>query len=482
MRSVLAAALALVLLCQIAYQLFGYLGDMFIVDYDEARHGVNAFEMIRSGDYIVSTYQGEPDYWNLKPPLSYWLIALGYRMFGYNAFALRFFSALAAFAASFALAFWGYRRWGRLAGLGILLLVAANATFYGHHFARYGDADSQYQLFFTLSMLCLLNSSRNRRWLYAGALCFGLAFMEKGLHAVNIPIIYLLALLCTRELKKIGVKRLLLLALCALAPILPWAAARALRDGLTFFRAMVSTDMVARLGSSADALGIGVPPLVYYLRVVLGNRVLVVCLALSFISVCLLAATRTRLSPEAARAALVCALWFVLPIALYSLAGATYRWYIYSDAYALPALTCVLLSQALRVQGWNRLLAAAAGVAAACLIVFGAQNALAVSGAIPTQTVHAFLEAQLDPDTDERRHAYIQYAENRQTVWMQSDVLVAYFAGDVVCVNGGVEAFLSDEDSAVLFVVKANNEDAVNRLYETEPLRDESSAIAAFEK
>ena len=75
-----------------------------ILDYDESRHGINAYEMIRNQDYVVSTYQGEPDYWNLKPPLSFWLIAVGYRMFGYNALGLRFFSALASLLVSAALA------------------------------------------------------------------------------------------------------------------------------------------------------------------------------------------------------------------------------------------------------------------------------------------------------------------------------------------------------------------------------------------
>lgn len=482
-RSALAALVALALLCQIGYQLFGRLGDMFIVDYDEARHGVNAFEMIRSGDYIVSTYQGQTDYWNLKPPLSSWLITVGYRLLGYNALGLRFFSALAAFLAAGALAWWAYRHYGRLAGLLVLLTVAANATFYGYHFARYGDADSQYQLFFTLSMLCLLCGGRDFRWLYAGAACFGLAFLEKGLHAFNIPAIYLLALLLTGGLRKMRWRQFFLLLLCGAAPVLPWAVARYLRDGLAFFRAMVSTDVVGRIGATADAKGIDVPALVYYLRELWDNPVVMVCLALSLVSVAVLAATRTRLAPETGRVAMVCLLWLLVPIALYSLMGAKFRWYIYSDIYAAPALACVLLPPALRVRAWNRPLAAAVGVAAVCLGLFAAQNAVAVSAPVGSQTVHAFLTAQLDADIDQGRHAYIQYGETRQTVWMQSDVLVAYFAGDVTCVDGGVQAYLADEDSAVLFVVKsALNMDDLNQLYETEPLRDENSYLAVFEK
>lgn len=55
------------------FLLFTNLGETGISDCDEARHGINAYEMMQSGDYVVTTYRGEPDYWNLKPPLTdYW--------------------------------------------------------------------------------------------------------------------------------------------------------------------------------------------------------------------------------------------------------------------------------------------------------------------------------------------------------------------------------------------------------------------------
>lgn len=56
--------------------LFHNLGNNAIADWDEARHGINAYEMLRSNNWIISTYQYEPDLWNLKPPFSYYLIAL----------------------------------------------------------------------------------------------------------------------------------------------------------------------------------------------------------------------------------------------------------------------------------------------------------------------------------------------------------------------------------------------------------------------
>ena len=94
-RQTMSACAALVVIFSITcFYLFFRLDAPKVVDYDEARHGINAYEMIQNDDYLVHTYEGELDYWNLKPPFSYWVVALGYRLFGYNRLGLRFFSAL----------------------------------------------------------------------------------------------------------------------------------------------------------------------------------------------------------------------------------------------------------------------------------------------------------------------------------------------------------------------------------------------------
>ena len=63
-----AGILFLALLC------FYHLDYGELMDWDEARHGVSAYEMLQTGEPIVTTYAYSPDYWNLKPPLSEWLI------------------------------------------------------------------------------------------------------------------------------------------------------------------------------------------------------------------------------------------------------------------------------------------------------------------------------------------------------------------------------------------------------------------------
>ncbi|MED1487887.1 ArnT family glycosyltransferase [Bacillus smithii] len=88
--------LALILLSVACYNIFFNLGKFPIYSWDEARHGVNAYEMLRQGNFIVNTYRYKMDYWNLKPPLSYWAIMLGYKTAGFNALGLRLISGICA--------------------------------------------------------------------------------------------------------------------------------------------------------------------------------------------------------------------------------------------------------------------------------------------------------------------------------------------------------------------------------------------------
>ena len=72
------------------------LGDQSIINFDEARHGVSAYEMLKSGNYVVNTYNFHNDFWNLKPPLSFWADAAGFKLVGFSPLGLRISSAICA--------------------------------------------------------------------------------------------------------------------------------------------------------------------------------------------------------------------------------------------------------------------------------------------------------------------------------------------------------------------------------------------------
>ena len=72
------------------------LGSIGLVDETEPKFAEAARQMLVRGDWITPYFNDEPRF--DKPPLVYWLMALGYRILGVNEWAVRLPSALAAIA------------------------------------------------------------------------------------------------------------------------------------------------------------------------------------------------------------------------------------------------------------------------------------------------------------------------------------------------------------------------------------------------
>lgn len=82
----------LILLAIFTVTLF-HLGSWGLTETSEARYAQIAKEMFESGDYIHPRKMGISHYH--KPPLTYYITALGYAIFGINEFGARFFLAVA---------------------------------------------------------------------------------------------------------------------------------------------------------------------------------------------------------------------------------------------------------------------------------------------------------------------------------------------------------------------------------------------------
>ena len=88
---------------------FWGLADAGLVDETEPLFAEAARQMYETGDWITPYFNGEPLF--DKPPLIYWLIVLGFRIFGVNEWAVRLPSALAG-AALVGMGFYVLRRFG----------------------------------------------------------------------------------------------------------------------------------------------------------------------------------------------------------------------------------------------------------------------------------------------------------------------------------------------------------------------------------
>tara|TARA_R110002050_G_scaffold300803_1_gene472971 strand:- start:12840 stop:13265 length:426 start_codon:yes stop_codon:yes gene_type:complete len=91
-RNIKIPALALVLsIC--AFALFLNVGSYGVIETSDARYAEISREMFESGEFIHPTLLGIKHYH--KPPLTYYVTALSYSIFGVNSFAARFFIQLA---------------------------------------------------------------------------------------------------------------------------------------------------------------------------------------------------------------------------------------------------------------------------------------------------------------------------------------------------------------------------------------------------
>ncbi len=434
------------LLCVGGFFLYYGLENQMVMNYDEARHGINAYEMIRNDDYVTHTFQGQPDYWNLKPPLSYWLIALSYKLFGYSVAAFRLEGTVSMLLLLLAVALWTRKRHGNLCSLLTLLFLVINPVLYRTHAGRSGDADAVYLLFTTIGLLCMLSSDRNLRWLYGTALGFGFAFMAKGMHAALIPFICLLYLCFTGQIKQLRVKHYALLVFFGLLPIVPWAVLRYQRDGLEFFVKMFTTDVQARMAAEVDGVE---GQWYFFLWRIVNNPVAIGSLLMAGAG--LFTLLKRRLRPTKEHIGLL--LWIVAPVLVFSFSGYKLHHYIFPMMMPLAIAAGLTAAAFFREKKRGPVLAV---FCAALGLAVGLQLANDVYEATHKTSKSSYeiaLADMLDRDVDSGRHMYIQYSP-KLTRWAQSDMLVALMEGDVVCKDGGVEGFLQDEEDALVVVSK----------------------------
>ena len=79
------------------FPIFGHLDTLVLRQYDESRLAINAFEMFKDGNFLVTHFEGNPDMWNTKPPMMIWLQVFFINLIGLGELALRLPSAFAAF-------------------------------------------------------------------------------------------------------------------------------------------------------------------------------------------------------------------------------------------------------------------------------------------------------------------------------------------------------------------------------------------------
>ncbi len=144
----------IIILCMCCFPLFFRLDALPVRMWDEARNAVSALEMLQNKNVVVRYFDGNPDSWDVKPPLLIWLQVISMKIFGVNELAVRMPSAVAALLTAFFLIYYFHRFHNkRYIGYIAAFVLVTSQGYVEQHLARTGDHDALLVLFTTLIIL-----------------------------------------------------------------------------------------------------------------------------------------------------------------------------------------------------------------------------------------------------------------------------------------------------------------------------------------
>jgi 4-amino-4-deoxy-L-arabinose transferase-like glycosyltransferase len=256
------AKLAVGVLALAAFNLLWRLNAEVVSEWDESLYAISAWEMVRSGRWIGTTFLGNLDYYNVKPPMNVWLVALSFKVFGANLVSMRIVSTLSACCTVAVLQVWVRRLTEPAVGLLAGVVLATSFAFVYVHAGRSGNTDPLFTLLILLTVISLW-AARDRPWrlVWVGPLAAAV-FLLKGM-AVLMPLSIVLAVETWRLVH--GRRREWIPATCALLllviPVGAWVWARWQLDQSRFLARLFFYDFV---GGSFTALEGHEGGLLYY--------------------------------------------------------------------------------------------------------------------------------------------------------------------------------------------------------------------------
>jgi 4-amino-4-deoxy-L-arabinose transferase-like glycosyltransferase len=229
-RAAIAAA-AFAALCVV--YLYG-LARTGLIGPDEPRYAAIGRHMAASGDWLMPVLWGKP--WFEKPPLLYWMTAVGFRCGLGPDLAPRV--PVALISLGFVWFFWTRLRrpFGEQAAAIAALMLAASGGWLA--FSRVAVPDLPLAAIFSAAMLLLMTAEGCLAFAVAGAL-LGLAVLAKAL----VPLVLVLPALWFRRRQW---PRLALALSVAFAVAIPWYAAMYARAGRAFLDELFLRQQFAR--------------------------------------------------------------------------------------------------------------------------------------------------------------------------------------------------------------------------------------------
>ena len=251
------------------FNLMFRLGREVVYEWDEALYAIAAWEIQESGEWIGTTFFGALDYYNTKPPLNVWLIALAFKAFGRNLVSLRFVSAGSALLTVVALQEFARRLFGSAVALLAGAVLATTFAFVYVHSGRTAETDALFTLL-VLMIVITLWAEQRQPWMRAGVgLLTGAVFLLRGM-AVLMPLLIVFTV-WLRARSSDWRLRVSTSAACVLfiVPVGTWTVLRWRVDRWRFFERLFNYDFVARSVTTIEGHA-GTP--FYYLNILLKHE------------------------------------------------------------------------------------------------------------------------------------------------------------------------------------------------------------------
>jgi len=239
------AALAVGVLALAAVNLTFRLGREFVTEWDESLYAISAWEMLESREWIGFTFLGTLDYYNTKPPLNIWLIALAFEAFGRSLVSLRLASVLSAWLTVAVLEEWTRRMFGPPVALIAGVVLATTFGFLHVHSGRSANTDALFTLLVLLTVVTLW-AEENRPWrrLWLGPV-MAATFLLRGF-GVLMPLVIVAVMDVWKGRRQAhrfiptGIALVLFLV-----PVAAWLVARYQVDKWRFLERMFQNDFLA---------------------------------------------------------------------------------------------------------------------------------------------------------------------------------------------------------------------------------------------
>ncbi|TFH80024.1 MULTISPECIES: lipid IV(A) 4-amino-4-deoxy-L-arabinosyltransferase [Pseudomonas] len=305
---------------------------------DETRYGQISQEMLLSGNWVAPHFMGIRYF--EKPIAGYWMIAIGQAIFGENLFGVRIASALSTGVSVWLTYLIARRLWNNpRISVASALLYMSFGLIAGQ--AGYANLDPQFTLWVNLSMVAVwfaIDSQTPRArlggWALLGVAC-GMGLMTKGFLALLLPVLIALPYMIWQrrfgELVRYG---LVAVVVCVLIS-LPWVLAVHYREP-DFWRFFFWHEHIRRFAAGDAAQH--ARPWWFYLPLLFASTLPWAVLLPS----ALLRTWREKRDPKTA----YLALWFLLPLAFFSLSSGKLPTYI------MPCLLPIALLMGQTVVNW----------------------------------------------------------------------------------------------------------------------------------